>query len=184
MIKMRSRKGTVLFAFFPGAGHMFNGFMKLGISFMFLFWAVIALASWLRLGYLALFVPAIWFWSFMDAINRRYQDEADFYAQEDRWLFDTVGVQSRFLEGKGRLIAGVVLILIGLYALIENFVVRVLPDWIWEDFGRIIHNAPQLILSLAIIIIGIALIRGRRKKMLLEQSKDGDWQDEDFNDAV
>ena len=43
---------TFLFSLLPGAGHMFMGFMKIGVSLMAAFTLVIFLASWLNISQL------------------------------------------------------------------------------------------------------------------------------------
>ena len=184
MIKMRSKKGTVLFALCPGAGHMFNGFMKLGLSFMLLFFAIIAFSGWARMDILAVFLPVVWFWSFMDCINRRFTDEAEFYAQEDQWLFggDYRMPLGRF-SGKVGLLVGIFLILVGLYALFCNFLMPILPSYIRDYLWDLTYNLPEAILAVIVIVVGVFLITGRKKK-LLEQTRTEAWQNDDFNDAM
>ncbi len=43
MLKQRSRGATVFCALLPGAGHMYMGFMKRGVSFMGLFFLILFL---------------------------------------------------------------------------------------------------------------------------------------------
>ena len=59
----KQKRGFWLFIFslIPGAGEMYMGFKKQGISIMLLFWGAIALASITGLGWLAMFLPVIWF---------------------------------------------------------------------------------------------------------------------------
>ena len=44
MTKKKSGFWTFLFSWIPGAGEMYMGFMRMGISLMILFWGIIALA--------------------------------------------------------------------------------------------------------------------------------------------
>ena len=184
MIKMRSKKGTVLFALFPGAGHMFNGFMKLGLSFMALFWFIILFSGWARMDVLALLLPLVWFWSFMDCINRRFIDEAEFYAQEDQWLFSGYyNLSFGKISGRVGLLIGVFLILVGLYALFCNFIMPMLPEHIEDYLWHLTYDLPEAILAIIVIVVGVFLITGRKKKMM-EQVRAESWQNDDFSDAM
>lgn len=49
----------------PGAGHMYMGFMNMGVSFMSVFFFVIFLSTWLDIGPLLFILPLIWFYSFL-----------------------------------------------------------------------------------------------------------------------
>ena len=64
MTNRKNRFLTVIFACLPGAGHMFMGLMKIGVSLMASFFVVIFLSSWLDFGPLMYLVPIIWFYSF------------------------------------------------------------------------------------------------------------------------
>ena len=57
----RKRRGFWLFIFslVPGAGEMFLGFFKQGISVMTVFFALIAGASWLNLGPILFVMPVL-----------------------------------------------------------------------------------------------------------------------------
>lgn len=67
---------TILFSFFPGAGHFYLGFMQRGLSFMlgFVGWAMIVggFASFTRLNSLSILfglLPVIWLYSLFDAVR-------------------------------------------------------------------------------------------------------------------
>lgn len=59
MIKRKSRFLTFVFSMLPGAGHMYMGFMKIGVSFMSVFFFLIFLSSWLNIGPLLYIAPLI-----------------------------------------------------------------------------------------------------------------------------
>ena len=57
MKKQKHGFWVFIFSLIPGAGEMYMGFKKQGISIMLLFWGAIALASITGLGWLAMFLP-------------------------------------------------------------------------------------------------------------------------------
>jgi hypothetical protein len=172
MIKKRNKFWTLVFSMLPGAGHMYNGFMKLGVSLMALFFAVAFLSATLDLGPLMLLAPVIWFYAFFDCINKRFLDDEEFYAQEDYYLTE-VGSFGKFdfsFFKKHKLIVGLGLILVGIYTLLENTMGYILSnlnlsDQMLQAISEFIHLAPQLIVSIVIIAIGIMLINGKKRQV-------------------
>mgnify|MGYP000567912327 CR=1 FL=1 len=69
MKKQKHGFWVFIFSLIPGAGEMYMGFKKQGLSIMLLFWGSIALASITGLGWLAMFLPVIWFYSFFNVHN-------------------------------------------------------------------------------------------------------------------
>ena len=67
----KQKKGFLLFisSLIPGAGEMYMGFFKQGISIMTLFWAIIAIAGGLNISSLVIFLPVLWFYSFFHVHN-------------------------------------------------------------------------------------------------------------------
>jgi hypothetical protein len=172
MIKKRNKFWTVAFSMLPGAGHMFNGFMKLGVSLMTLFFAVTFLSVTLGIGTLMLLAPVIWFYAFFDCINKRFLDDEDFYAQEDYYLFE-LDKLSRFdlsFLMKHKIIIGLGLIFVGVYSLWENAMGYVLfniglSEEVVQSIMAFTSLAPQLIISIAVIGAGILLIRGKKQQI-------------------
>lgn len=87
MTRQKGKLLTFCFSLVPGAGHMYLGFMKQGISLMTTFAALCAISAWLEIGPLLLFTPIIWFYSFFDAINKNSLDPEEFYALEDHYIW-------------------------------------------------------------------------------------------------
>ncbi len=65
----KSKFATILISFVPGAGHMYLGWMQRGLVFMLSFILAIFLVEWTRLSLFGLLMPAIWFYSFFDALQ-------------------------------------------------------------------------------------------------------------------
>ena len=83
MKKQKHGFWVFIFSLIPGAGEMYMGFKKQGLSIMLLFWGSIALASITGLGWLAMFLPVIWFYSFFNVHNLKSLSEEEFYSVED-----------------------------------------------------------------------------------------------------
>ena len=71
MTKKKSGFWTFLFSWIPGAGEMYMGFMRMGVSLMGLFWGIIALSIFTNTGFLMLVDVIVWFYSFFHVHNLR-----------------------------------------------------------------------------------------------------------------
>jgi hypothetical protein len=167
MIKKKSKFLTFVFSMLPGAGHMYMGFMKIGVSFMSVFFFLIFLSSWLDTGPLLFIVPIIWFYSFFDCVNRASLDEDKLLLLEDKYLFsiDNLVKLDKDVFSKPKLAAGVLLLLFGIYLVLGNLM-RLLQPYISDEIYSIIYSlirkAPQLIIGVAIVALGIKLIKGKK----------------------
>ena len=86
---------TFCFAFIPGGGQMYQGYMKRGLSLMGLFVFVIFLISFLGLGLLALALPVIWAYSFFDTFNIHGQTPEQAAVNPDRYLIDPASLREQ-----------------------------------------------------------------------------------------
>ena len=169
MRKKRSNFLTFVFSLLPGAGHMYIGFMKIGLSLMAAFLFVIFISSWLYIYPLLFVLPLIWFYSFFDCINKRYSTEEEFLLLEDNYLFsiDKFVKLDKDIFQKRRVLVGVFLAFLGSY-LIWNNILNVLNGHISYQVYRAINDvtriAPQIIIGIAIVIAGVKLIMGKKKE--------------------
>lgn len=169
MRKKKSKFLTFCFSMLPGAGHMFIGFMKMGLSLMAAFFFIIFLSSWLNIGPLVFVLPLIWFYSFFDCMNKRYSTDEEFLLLEDNYLFsleELVKIDKGIFK-KHRLFTGILLLLLGAYLIwnnILNSLSRYLPNEVYNAIYAITRIAPQLILGIAIIAVGAKLISGKKKE--------------------
>lgn len=163
MKKKRSSFWTVVFAFLPGAGHMYMGLMKMGISFMAVFFGVIAISDLLDFKLIAVLTPIIWFYSFFDCINKRFSSDEDFEKIEDRYMFSFDKIKAKISENKNsKLILGVVLIVLGLYIMLINFAHQL--NAFFPGVAALENIiSPRVLASIAIIAFGVWLIVGKRK---------------------
>ena len=71
MTKKKSGFLTFCFSLVPGAGEMYMGFMRQGVSIMALFWLLIFLAAFLSIGPVLFILPILWCYSFFNVHNIR-----------------------------------------------------------------------------------------------------------------
>ncbi|MBC8061024.1 MAG: hypothetical protein H7Y18_10180 [Clostridiaceae bacterium] len=169
MKKKKSKFLTFVFSLLPGAGHMYMGFMKMGLSFMSAFLVGIFLSSWLDIGPLLVILPLIWFYSFFDCMNKRYSTEEEFLILEDNYLFslDKFVKLDENIFKKRRVLAGVLLLFLGGYLIWNNtlhLLARYIPDRAYEVINNLTRIAPQIIVGVAIVIAGVKLIQGKKKE--------------------
>lgn len=60
MQRKKSRFWSFIWSFIPGAGDMYLGFMKMGVSLMLAFMVLVAIAGLTNIGALAVFPIAMW----------------------------------------------------------------------------------------------------------------------------
>lgn len=169
MKKEKSKFLTFIFSLMPGAGHMYMGFMKMGISLMAVFFFLIFLSSFFSIGPLLFVLPLVWFYSFFDCMNKRYSTDDEFLTLEDKYLFsldELVKIDKDVLK-KHRLASGILLIIIGGY-LIWNNILNTLSAYISSELFNLINDvtrvAPQIIIGIVIILAGLKLIKGKKKE--------------------
>ena len=97
MTNKKNRFFTLVFSCCPGAGEMYLGLYRQGVSLMGLFFGTIALAAWLGFEELIFFIcPIVWCYSFFHTHNLRRMTEEEFAAVEDKFIFaDYVNLNKR-----------------------------------------------------------------------------------------
>ncbi|WP_026881784.1 hypothetical protein [Clostridium akagii] len=169
---MRKKKNnflTFIFSLLPGAGHMYMGFMKKGVSLMSAFFIIIFISSFLDIGQLLYIVPVLWFYSFFDSINTGYSTDEEFLKVEDNYLFtfDKFMEIDKNMVIKSRFFVGILLLIFGIFLIWKNTMVQlssVIPQPIFDIMSNIISNLPRFIIGIAIIVVGIKLIIGKKKE--------------------
>ena len=125
---------TLLFAFIPGAGQMYQGYMKRGLSLMLMCCVIGVLA--MLFAPIALFLMLVFMYSFFDTLNLRAQialgnAPADDYLvhldPKDKRL-------ARLLLDSHKLV-GWALIAFGALIAYENIIMNLLNDVLWR-WGR------------------------------------------------
>lgn len=172
---MRNKKSGLfafLFSLIPGAGEMYMGFFKQGMSIMGLCILLGIVGSMLGISELLLFVPLLWFYSFFHVHHLRGLPPEEFYAVEDKWLFlNEEDISMTMGEEKNRRIGAVVLIVIGIWLLWKVFtdtLMWIVPDFLREAFWGFENAVPRLVIGLVILYVGVCMLRG--KKIVPEDS--------------
>ena len=170
MYKKRNKALTIIFSLIPGGGHMFMGFMKLGVSLMALFFLLIFLSSWLSIGPLLYALPVLWFYSFFSCINMAWADEQQFSEFEDRYCFtaEDFSQMNKRLSGRGGLYIGILLLFFGIYLIFSKLVQQLYSSLrveIAQALSDVVYVFPQIFVGIVIVIIGVRLIIGKRREL-------------------
>mgnify|MGYP000208842985 FL=1 len=163
---------TLLFAFIPGAGQMYQGYMKRGLSLV-LMAVAIGMASAL-IPPVAFTLLVVFMYSFFDTFNLRAQISMG-TAPEEAYLVHYEPQDKRLgrLELVGHKPVGGCLIAIGALIAYEQIIMNTLGDilwrWgqkapVWRAIYLVMHQLPEVLLCVALILCGIWLVRGPRAK--------------------
>lgn len=173
---MKKKKNNFLlfcFSLVPGAGEMYLGFMKMGVSLMGLFMLSIALTSYTNMGVLAFAIVVIWTYSFFHANNLGGLSDEQFYQMEDTYLFGAEEGTPGSLIAKYRKVLAAILIVLGVSMLWQTFC-DLLRFAVGEEFYRtyvmqftrlISQKVPRFVIGVAIIWLGIHLIKGKKAEL-------------------
>lgn len=171
MRKKRSSFLTFVFSLLPGAGHMYLGFMKMGISLMSAFFFLIFVATWLDISPLLFLLPVLWFFAFFDCLNRRSASDEEFALLDDNYLFslDKLFSGGSSLLKKRNLFAGILLLCLGLYILWNNLLHNLgryfeIPNELYWSIEGATRSLPQLLIGILIIFIGVRLIINKKRE--------------------
>lgn len=169
MIKKKNGFLTFCFSCLPGAGQMFLGFTKEGVSLMGIFFGTLALASWLQLDAVVYLLPVIWFYAFFDALNKNSLSDEEFQQLEDHYLFvDGIEDFKGFPFAKYRMALAIVVILIGANLFFHNLlsILETAGFYVSYELYEILFDyVPQIIISLLIIGAGLYLISGKKNSL-------------------
>ena len=182
----KQKRGFWLFIFslIPGAGEMYMGFKKQGISIMFLFWGVFAIGACTGMDWLVFLIPIIWFYSFFNVHNLKSLSEEEFYSIEDSYVLhmdELAGDISSLLKHHGKITA-ILLIFLGasiLWNTLVDFLYMILPGYLADVIGRFTYHLPQLVIAAAIIFTGIYILT-RKKDALDEEQPDSFTEEEHY----
>lgn len=175
MTNKKNKFFTFCFSLIPGAGEMYLGFYKMGISLMVLFSALCFIVSYLDINSTILFLPVIWFYSFFHVHNLNALPDEEFYALEDNWILplgeDNYGLKE--WAGKHRKLIAGILILFGISILWSNLTgfmydfVNIMPfsNYIGNFVYRTSHAVPQAVIAFLILVLGVNLIRNKKEHL-------------------
>lgn len=170
MTKQKRGFWLFIFSLLPGAGELYMGFRKMGLSIMILFFGTIACASMLNINALIFLLPIIWFYSFFNVHNIKCLSDEEFMSLEDDYIFhiEALVEDNKSLVKKYRSTLAFLLIIFGisgLWNVLTFWLAGLIPETIYayiQDFG---YQLPSLVISILLIVIGIKLIKGKREEL-------------------
>jgi hypothetical protein len=155
---------TFCFSFVPGAGQMYQQYMKRGLSIILLTSFFIALTIILGAPIFMLPVAIITMYSFFDTYNIRNNLDTENIAK-DEYIWKEAGFdifESNFKIVKKNSFLGIGLICIGAYLLLNNVIGSLINETniIWlVDLVDVIRNyLPSIVVSIVSIAIGMKLV--------------------------
>lgn len=171
MTKKKNKFLTFICSLLPGAGEMYMGFMKMGISLMVCFFLALMLADIGMSDFMVLIAAIVWFYSFFHVHNLAGLPDEMFFEVKDVYLLPFAGKEDEkmMITGKYRKVAAIILIVIGVGGLLKSFyyvAARYFPQevrMILNDF--IFYYLPRVVFSIAVIVLGIYMIRGKKKQL-------------------
>ena len=171
---------TLLFAFIPGAGQMYQGYMKRGLSLMLMCCAIGVLA--MLFAPIALFLMLVFMYSFFDTLNLRAQialgnAPADDYLvhldPKDKRL-------ARLLLDSHKLV-GWALIAFGALIAYQSLIMNILGDlvyrWghsspVFRALYLVMASLPDVVVCVVLIVCGVWLVKGPHPAKKPDASKD------------
>lgn len=171
---------TLLFAFIPGAGQMYQGYMKRGLSLMLMCCVIGVLA--VLFSPIALFLMLVFMYSFFDTLNLRAQialgnAPADDYLvhldPKDKRL-------ARLLLDSHKLV-GWLLIAFGALIAYQNLIMNTLGDlvyrWghsspVFRALYLVMDSLPDVVVCVVLIVCGVWLVKGPHPAKKPDASKD------------
>lgn len=171
---------TLLFAFIPGAGQMYQGYMKRGLSLMLMCCVICVLAA--LFSPIAFFLLLVFMYSFFDTLNLRAQialgnAPADDYLvhldPKDKRL-------ARLLLDSHKLV-GWLLIAFGALIAYQNLIMNTLGDlvyrWghsspVFRALYLVMDSLPDVVVCVVLIVCGVWLVKGPHPAKKPDASKD------------
>lgn len=154
---------TFCFSFIPGAGQMYQQFMKRGLSIMLIFVGLVMLSILVNTPIFAVFIPVIVAYSFFDTYKIRNDIEKNIQIQ-DKYIWDGLKLSNDKKDSNKNIkkYIGIILIIFGIYMIFNNFLVDILNSidnsYINEVIKTIDRYFTTILVSVISIFIGIKFI--------------------------
>ena len=163
------KKGFLLFlcSLIPGAGELYMGFKKRGVSMMAIFWGIVALTCVSGLEWFALALPVVWAYSFFQVHNLKSLPEEVFYLQKDEYAFhfDYVLGHKREMLKKYRVVIAVCILLGGsvLFHTFGDILYYLLPMHLADSFAMVSGMIKNAVVAVVFLGGGIYLAVNKEK---------------------
>lgn len=156
---------TFCFSLIPGAGQMYQEYMKRGLSIMIIFFIFVCLASIVSTPIFLLPLPVIYAYSFFDTYNIRNRIGGD-NVPKDEYIWKNFNKEDFGIDlskaGINKVI-GIVMIIAGIYVLLNNvlssFANRFDIEWLYTMINFILRYAPPMLVAAIAIWFGVKLIK-------------------------
>ena len=173
---------TLLFALIPGAGEMYQGYMKRGLSLITMFCLPAALGAMTRIEVLYIGLPIVYMYSFFDTFNLRAQIGMG-TAPEDDYLvhFDPHDKRLAQLLADSHKLLGWALIAFGALIAYQNLIMNTLGDlvyrWghsspVFRALYLVMDSLPDVVVCVVLIVCGVWLVKGPHPAKKPDASKD------------
>ena len=176
---------TFFFAFIPGAGQMYQGYMKRGLSLILMAVGPLAVSGLFDpFAYLTIIV---WMYAFFDTFNLRAQIAAGQTVEDDYLVhIDTKDKRLIQMSKDSHRLLGWSCIALGVLMAYSGILMPIVDDVVWRwgqnsPFFRAVYlvlsQLPQIVVCVILIVCGVWLVRGPRVK----SAEPTDSEAEDFH---
>ena len=160
---------TFWFSLIPGVGQMYQEYMKRGVSLLVLAIIPTFLATVFNAPIFTLVLPIIFAYSFFDSFKLRNEYIANGEKTKDDYVWNEeplLNFTNKKLFKKKNVILGVVLLVLGIYYLLNTVVLGIIEDAgismaIIHTIEGLLRYIPTLVLALVAIMIGCKLMTNK-----------------------
>lgn len=158
---------TFWLSFIPGAGQMYMGYMKRGLSLVVMAAICVSLAGLLNTSLFIVPLAIICMWSFFDTYNVRNNIGTENEIKDEYLLNEkSKGVLAKNMGTlKVNKVIGYTLLFLGIYIVFNNVIATIAADigieWLERSISVIRHYMPSVVIAAISIAIGIKIVFGR-----------------------
>ena len=168
--KKKNRFLTFCFSCMPGAGEMYMGFLKTGLSLMSIFLLSIFGLSYFRFEeFAAVIGVTMWFYSLFHANHLASLSDEEFAEVKDSYLFagEDFGGQIAWASKYQKILAGLLIAagVILLWNTATDLARNFLPEYIWKIMYTVGDYVPRVVVAILIMIVGVKMILGRKAQL-------------------
>lgn len=167
--KKKNKFLTFCFSLLPGAGEMYMGFMRTGVSLMLLFFLSLFIPVTLRLDVLSAVGLIVWFYGFFHANHLAGLSDTEFEQVKDEYLFglDAIAGGRDFVTKYQKWVAAALIFsgILLLWNTLTDIAYGIFPRFVYEAMRVVGDYAPRIVIAIAIIFIGIKMIQGRKQQL-------------------
>ena len=159
---------TFCFSFIPGAGQMYQDYMKRGISLMILFGIFVGIYAMVGIPIFLIPVPIMYAYSFFDTYNLRNKIGTDKEIQ-DKAIWEELGLEefkNNKLNKSTNTFLGVILIFVGAYlvfnSILKDIGIRYDIYYLKIFSSYVLRYLPSVIIATLSIWVGIKLVINKK----------------------